>query len=92
MNWMAGSCKLLAISSSLENQLTANSLQLSANAPGHRGHPSIARYSAKDRFGNALHRLLIYDPVPMVDGIESASDPITEVRSDLYLMSGLRRD
>jgi catalase len=36
-------------------------------------------------------RMLIYDPVPKVDGIESAGDPITDVRSDLYLMSGLRR-
>jgi catalase len=35
--------------------------------------------------------MLIYDPAPRVDGIDSAGDPITEVRSDLYLLSGLRR-
>ena len=34
---------------------------------------------------------IIFDPVPRVDGIESAGDPLTEVRSDLYLLSGRRR-
>ncbi len=36
-------------------------------------------------------RKIIFDPVPRVDGIESAGDPLTEVRSDLYLLSGRRR-
>ncbi len=36
-------------------------------------------------------RKIIFDPVPKVDGIESAGDPLTEVRSDLYLLSGRRR-
>ena len=30
-------------------------------------------------------------PDPRVDGIESAGDPLTEVRSDIYLLSGRRR-
>jgi catalase len=34
---------------------------------------------------------MIYDPVPRVDGIESAGDPLTELRSDIYLLSGRRR-
>lgn len=36
-------------------------------------------------------RRIIFDPVPRVDGIESAGDPITELRSDIYLLSGRRR-
>jgi catalase len=36
-------------------------------------------------------RKIIFDPVPRVDGIESAGDPLTEVRSDVYLLSGRRR-
>jgi catalase len=36
-------------------------------------------------------RKIIFDPVRRVDGIDSAGDPLTEVRSDLYLLSGRRR-
>ncbi|HEX4606597.1 MAG TPA: catalase family peroxidase [Urbifossiella sp.] len=36
-------------------------------------------------------RKVIFDPVPRVDGIDPAGDPLTEVRSDLYLLSGRRR-
>ncbi len=36
-------------------------------------------------------RKIIFDPVPRVDGIDSSGDPITEARSDLYLVSGRRR-
>ena len=36
-------------------------------------------------------RNVIFDPVPRVDGIDSAGDPLTEVRSDIYLLSGRRR-
>ncbi len=34
---------------------------------------------------------IIFDPVPRVDGIDSSGDPLTEVRSDIYLLSGRRR-
>jgi catalase len=34
---------------------------------------------------------IIFDPLPRVDGIDSAGDPLTAVRSDLYLLSGRRR-
>ncbi|WP_020470412.1 catalase family peroxidase [Zavarzinella formosa] len=37
------------------------------------------------------HRKLIFDPVPRVDGIDSAGDPLTDIRSDIYLLSGRRR-
>ncbi len=36
-------------------------------------------------------RKIIFDPVPRVDGIDSAGDPLTEVRSEAYLLSGRRR-
>jgi len=36
-------------------------------------------------------RRLIFDPVPRVDGIEAAGDPLTDVRADIYLLSGRRR-
>jgi len=36
-------------------------------------------------------RKIIFDPLPRVDGIDTAGDPLTEVRSDLYLLSGRRR-
>jgi catalase len=36
-------------------------------------------------------RKVIFDPVPRVDGIDSAGDPLTAVRSDIYLLSGRRR-
>ena len=36
-------------------------------------------------------RKIIFDPIPRVDGIEPSDDPLIEVRSALYLMSGRRR-
>ena len=36
-------------------------------------------------------RKVIFDPLPRVEGIDSAGDPLTEVRADLYLVSGRRR-
>jgi catalase len=36
-------------------------------------------------------RKIIFDPDPRVEGIESSGDPLTEVRADLYLLSGRRR-
>jgi catalase len=34
---------------------------------------------------------IIFDPVPRVDGIDTSGDPLIEVRSDIYLLSGRRR-
>lgn len=34
---------------------------------------------------------MIFDPIPRVDGIDSSGDPLTELRSDIYLASGRRR-
>jgi catalase len=36
-------------------------------------------------------RKIIFDPVPRVDGIDPSGDPFTQVRADLYLLSGRRR-
>jgi catalase len=36
-------------------------------------------------------RKIIFDPLPRVDGIDSSGDPLTAVRSDIYLLSGRRR-
>ena len=36
-------------------------------------------------------RTIIFDPLPRVDGIDSSGDPLTDVRSDIYLLSGRRR-
>jgi catalase len=34
---------------------------------------------------------IIFDPLPRVDGIDAAGDPLTTVRADVYLLSGRRR-
>ena len=36
-------------------------------------------------------RKIIFDPLPRIDGIDSAGDPLTALRADLYLQSGRRR-
>ena len=36
-------------------------------------------------------RKMFFDPVSEVDGIDPSGDPLTEVRSDVNLMSGRRR-
>jgi catalase len=36
-------------------------------------------------------RKIIFDPIPRVDGIDSSGDPLTDVRADIYLLSGRRR-
>jgi catalase len=37
------------------------------------------------------NRKIIFDPLPRVEGIDSAGDRLTEVRSEIYLLSGRRR-
>lgn len=36
-------------------------------------------------------RKIIFDPVPRVDGLDPSGDPLTQVRADIYLLSGRRR-
>jgi catalase len=40
---------------------------------------------------DAAQNELITDPIPKVDGIETSGDPLVEVRSMVYLLSGRRR-
>jgi catalase len=41
--------------------------------------------------GTPERRKIIFDPVPRIDGIDPSGDPLTEVRSEIYLLSGRRR-
>ena len=70
--------------------------------PSGRRHGRLAREPARVEFGTLTirervdeltpeRRKIIFDPLPRVDGIDSAGDPLTEVRSDIYLLSGRRR-
>jgi catalase len=36
-------------------------------------------------------RKIIFDPIPRVDGIDTSGDPLSEMRSEIYLVSGRRR-
>jgi len=36
-------------------------------------------------------RKIIFDPLPRVEGLDSSGDPLTDVRADIYLLSGRRR-
>ena len=36
-------------------------------------------------------RKIIFDPIPRVDGIDTSGDLLSEVRSEIYLLSGRRR-
>jgi catalase len=38
-----------------------------------------------------VHRRIIFDPIPRVDGIEPSADPLLELRAAIYLLSGRRR-
>ena len=38
-----------------------------------------------------VHRRIIFDPIPRVDGIEPSDDPLLELRAAIYLISGRRR-
>jgi catalase len=39
----------------------------------------------------AQQRIIIFDPIPRVDGIEPSADPLLELRAAVYLLSGRRR-
>ena len=39
----------------------------------------------------AAQQQIIFDPIPRVDGIEAAADPLFEPRANVYLMAGRRR-
>jgi catalase len=61
--------------------------------PDNRREVSFGTISLTARIDDQVpdRRKIIFDPVPRVDGIESSGDPLTTVRSDIYLLSGRRR-
>jgi catalase len=40
---------------------------------------------------DAQQQVIIFDPIPRVDGIEASADPLLELRAAVYLLSGRRR-
>lgn len=61
--------------------------------PETRTNVEFGTLTLKDRVDELApeRRKIIFDPLPRVDGIHSAGDPLTAVRSDIYLLSGRRR-
>jgi catalase len=61
--------------------------------PESRPLAEFGTLTLKDRVDELApeRRKIIFDPLPRVDGIDSAGDPLTAVRSDVYLISGRRR-
>ncbi len=53
----------------------------------HLGSIALTGYAPDDD----LHRRIIFDPIPRVDGIEPSGDPLLELRAAVYLISGRRR-
>jgi catalase len=56
-------------------QLTFGEITLKEIAPDNAGEQQV----------------LIFDPIPRVDGIEASADPLFEPRANVYLMAGRRR-
>jgi catalase len=61
--------------------------------PDNRAEIPFGRITLKARVDDQTpdRRKIIFDPLPRVDGIDSSGDPLTEVRADVYLLSGRRR-
>ena len=53
----------------------------------HFGTLDLTSIAADDE----VHRRIIFDPIPRVDGIEPSADPLLELRAAIYLLSGRRR-
>jgi catalase len=61
--------------------------------PQSRTEIEFGTITLKDRVNELApeERKIIFDPVPRVDGIDTSGDPLTAIRSDIYLLSGRRR-
>jgi catalase len=68
-------------------------MDLRFSSPYRPNHGSGGCYPLAERVDELApeRRKIIFDPVPRVDGIDPAGDPLTDVRSDIYLLSGRRR-
>jgi len=66
-----------------------------SSVPWPEGRPEIAfgtiTLTARVDHTESERRKIIFDPIPRVDGIDTSGDPLSEVRSDIYLLSGRRR-
>jgi catalase len=54
-------------------------------------HFGTLRLTQPARDADPEIRKIIFDPIPHVDGIDPSADPLIEVRSAIYLLSGRRR-
>jgi catalase len=61
--------------------------------PGHRTQIPFGKITLTARVDDQVpeRRKIIFDPLPRVEGIDSSGDPLTQVRADIYLLSGRRR-
>jgi catalase len=66
-----------------------------ATAPWPDSRPGVAfgtiTLTARVHDADPEMRKIIFDPVPRVDGIDPPGGPLTEMRSAIYLLGGLRR-
>ena len=66
-----------------------------SSVPWPEGRPEIPfgtiTLSARVDDREPERRKIIFDPIPRVDGIDTSGDPLSEVRSEIYLLSGRRR-
>lgn len=61
--------------------------------PEHRTEGHFGTITLTNRVDDMVpeRRKIIFDPIPRVDGIDTSGDPLSEVRSEIYLLSGRRR-
>jgi catalase len=69
-----------------------NVADASTTWPSNRGEVPFGTITLKERVDDQEpeRRKIIFDPVPRVEGIDPC-DPLTQVRADIYLLSGRRR-
>jgi catalase len=77
-------------------QLSADGDEVSdATVAWPAGRPEIAfgtvTLNRRENHDDPNLRKIIFDPIPRVDGIDPSDDPLIEVRSAIYLLSGRRR-
>jgi catalase len=63
--------------------------------PGERSQINLGTVTLTERVPvpdeDQAKQRIIFDPVPRVDGIDLTDDPLFEIRSAIYLLSGRRR-